>query len=180
LIGLLLLLALFPVLAVVTLAVAAFSGRGPTFESAEYAGFQNIPFRLLRFRTLRTDGSGLPTGVGRWISRLHLVHLPGLINIVRGEMALFGPRPARREFAQRLAEVIPLYAVRCSVKPGILGWAQMHLRRAPAPPCEILQIGYDLYYIKRASCLLDPEILIRTLAGSVETLPATEYAGAAS
>src|SRR5579863_1592131 len=180
LIGLLLLLALSPVLVAVTLAVAVFSGRGPTFESAEYAGFQNIPFRLLRFRTLRTDGSGLPTRVGRWIARLHLVHLPGLINIVRGEMALFGPRPARREFAQRLAEVIPLYAVRSSVKPGILGWAQMHLRGAPAPPCEILQIGYDLYYIKRASLLLDPEILIRTLAGSVETaLPSTEYAGAA-
>lgn len=180
LIGLLFLLTLSPVLAVVTLAIAAFSGRGPTFESAEYAGFQNIPFRLLRFRTLRTDGSGLPTRVGRWISRLHLVHLPGLINIVRGEMALFGPRPVRREFAQRLAEVIPLYSVRFSVKPGILGWAQMHLRGAPAPPCEILQIGYDLYYIKRASLLLDPEILIRTLAGSVETaLPSTEYAGAA-
>src|SRR5258706_4868092 len=137
--GLLLLLALAPVLIVVAIGGALFSGPGPTIESVECAGFQNIPFRLLRFRTLRTDGSGLPTRVGRVISRLRLANLPRLINIVRGEMALLGPAPVRRQFARRLTELLPFYSLRFSVKPGLFGWAELHLRREPEPRYEILR-----------------------------------------
>ncbi len=159
LIGLFFLIALSPVLAVTTLAVA-FSGPGPILESVECSGFQKISFRLLRFRTRKTDGRGAAARVERIISRLHLVNLPRLINIVRGEMALFGPRPIRREFARQLTEMMPFYSIRFSVKPGLLGWSQAHL--APAVD-ELREIEYDMYYIKQASPLLDLEILIRML-----------------
>jgi lipopolysaccharide/colanic/teichoic acid biosynthesis glycosyltransferase len=165
LIGLFFLLALAPLMALISLAVALFSGRGPIFETVSCLGFQKIPFLLLRFRTRRLDGSGAPSRIGPLISRLHLVNLPQLVNIVRGEMALFGPRPVRHEFAQRLTELMPFYSHRFSVKPGILGWAQMHLRWEPAVPAESRQIEYDLYYVKEGSPLLDCEIFLRTLLG---------------
>jgi lipopolysaccharide/colanic/teichoic acid biosynthesis glycosyltransferase len=164
LIGLFFLLALSPLMALIALAVV-FSGRGPIFETVPCLGFQKIPFLLLRFRTRRMDGRGSPTRIGGLISRLHLVNLPQLVNVVRGEMALFGPRPVRHEFATRLTQLMPFYSHRFSVKPGILGWAQMHLRRGTVVPREGQQIEYDLYYVKEGSPLLDCEIFLRTLLG---------------
>ena len=170
LLGLLLLLLLAPVLLLVAIAVALFSGRGPVLESAECAGFQNIPFQLLRFRTLRRDGSGQTTRVGRLISGLRLANLPRLINIVRGDMALLGPAPVRREFARRLIEVLPFYSLRFSVKPGIFGWAQLHLG-SEAAACEILRTEYDLYYVKEASPLFDLELVLKFFTGRADATP---------
>jgi lipopolysaccharide/colanic/teichoic acid biosynthesis glycosyltransferase len=178
LIGLFFLILLSPVMLVVTLAILLFGGPGPALESVECSGFQKVPFRLLRFRTLRGDGSGNVSGVGRIIARLHLVNLPRLINVVRGEIALFGPRPVRREFAQRLAEMMPFYSIRFFVKPGILGCGQAQ-RAEDGPVSELAEIEYDLYYIKQASPKLDFEILLRTLAGGRRPEPGlSELAGA--
>jgi lipopolysaccharide/colanic/teichoic acid biosynthesis glycosyltransferase len=163
LIGLFFLLALTPLMVLIGIPVALFSGRGPIVESVPCLGFQKIPFLLLRFRTRRLDGT--PTGIGRLISRLHLVNLPQLVNVVRGEMALFGPRPVRHAFAIRLTELMPFYSHRFSVKPGILGWAQMHVADGSALPGEAQQIEYDLYYVKEGSPLLDCEIFLRMLLG---------------
>jgi len=144
------------------LAILLCAGPGPVLESVECSGFQRIPFRLLRFRTLRGDGSGQWSGVGKMITRLHLANLPRLINIVRGEIALFGPRPVRREFAERLAQIMPFYAMRFFVKPGIFGCAPAS---AAAPMSELREIEYDLYYVKQASPLFDVEILMRAFSG---------------
>jgi lipopolysaccharide/colanic/teichoic acid biosynthesis glycosyltransferase len=179
LIGLFFLIALSPVLVLTAIAVA-FSGPGPVLESVECSGFHKIGFRLLRFRTMKIDGSAELTRIGRVISRLHLVHLPRLLNIVRGEMALFGPRPVRAEFARRLTELLPFYSIRFSVKPGILGWNHAQLQRATDPASELKEIESDIYYIKQASPMLDLEILIRFLSGGRNAeLPAGEFAGAA-
>lgn len=161
LIGILFLLVLAPALALASIALALFSRPGPAFESIDCVGFQNIPFSLLRFRTRRMDGSGRLTVVGAILARLHLTNVPQIINVIRGEMSLFGPRPVRREFARRLIALIPFYSLRFCVKPGIFGWAQMHLRRDPEN--EFAQFEYDLYYIKEGSPLLDLGILIGTL-----------------
>jgi lipopolysaccharide/colanic/teichoic acid biosynthesis glycosyltransferase len=161
LIGILFLLALAPALALASIALALFSRPGPIFESVNCVGFQNIPFSLLRFRTRRMDGSGRLTVVGAMLARLHLTNVPQIINVIRGDMSLFGPRPVRREFARRLIALIPFYSLRFCVKPGIFGWAQMHLRRDPQN--EFAQFEYDLYYIKEGSPLLDLGILIGTL-----------------
>ena len=165
LIGLFFLLTLAPLIALIGIPVALFSGPGPVFETVPCLGFQKIPFLLLRFRTRRRDGSGAPSRVGRLISRLHLVNLPQLVNVVRGEMALFGPRPVRHEFAHRLTQLMPFYSHRFSVKPGILGWSQMHMPWGPEVHGEAEQIEYDLYYVKEGSPLLDCEIFLRTLLG---------------
>jgi lipopolysaccharide/colanic/teichoic acid biosynthesis glycosyltransferase len=161
--GLALLLALSPVILIVGFLIAAFSGPGGIFESFECAGFQYIPFRLLRFRTTRGGGSCDVTTVGRWISRLHLVNLPQLFNVVRGDMALVGPRPVRSEFARYLTELMPFYAHRFSVKPGILGWAQLHPPETGWLADECRQIEYDLFYVKEGSLWMDAEIVLNAL-----------------
>jgi len=161
LIGLFLLIVLSPALLLVTLAVALFSDSGPIFETVECSGFRNIPFLLMRFRTRRTDKTAGLTRIGSILASLHLVNLPQLFNVVRGEMALFGPRPVRRVFARRLTEILPFYGMRFSVKPGLIGWAPKPAGLAFAN--ELTQFEYDLYYIKHSSLQLDLEILIRTL-----------------
>ncbi len=163
LIGLFFLAALSPVLLLVSLLVALSSGGGPVLESVDCAGFRYIPFQLLRFRTRRRDGSGRMTRVGRVISRLHLTNLPQLINVVRGEMALVGPRAVRKDFAYFLTGLMPFYSHRFSVKPGIMGWAQVNAAERGMPADECLQVEYDLYYIKEGSPWLDGQILIETL-----------------
>jgi lipopolysaccharide/colanic/teichoic acid biosynthesis glycosyltransferase len=160
LIGLLLLVTLSPVLVVVGLLARQAAGPGPVFDRVECEGFQGIPFVRLRFRTRRTK-SGELSWVGRTISRLRLTNLPQLINIVRGEMALFGPPAVRREFAALLRELIPFYAHRFTVKPGMLGWAQTQAAPKKGVPEETLQLEYDLYYLKECSPSLDFEILLR-------------------
>jgi lipopolysaccharide/colanic/teichoic acid biosynthesis glycosyltransferase len=163
LIGLTLLLALSPMMLIAAVAIGFFSGPGPVFENIECAGFQFIPFRLLRFRTTRLDGTGTMTSVGRIISRLRLTNLPQLLNVVRGDMALVGPLPVRSEFAHYLTEVMPFHSHRFSVKPGIVGWAQLHAPKTGQPAEECCRIEYDLFYIKEGSLWMDAEIMIESL-----------------
>ena len=159
----LLLLAL-PALVGASVAVALFSGSGPVLARTECMGFQRIPFQRLRFRTRRRDGE--TTWIGGTISRLRLAGLPQLINLVRGEMALFGPPPVRQEFGVRLSEMIPFYIARFAVKPGIIGWSQTRLAAWGTAPDESLRLEYDLYYVQEAIPALDLEILSRSLLGA--------------
>jgi lipopolysaccharide/colanic/teichoic acid biosynthesis glycosyltransferase len=160
-IGLGSLLVLCPLLTLLAASIVLFGAGGPVLEHTECLGFQMIPFDLLRFGTRRRDGR--PHGIGKTLSALHLAFLPRLINVVRGEMAFFGPPPVRVEFAQRLGRLIPVYAHRFTVKPGILGWSQMNLGISVGTPDEALRLEYDLYYVKQNSVSLDLEILLRTL-----------------
>ena len=162
LIGLGLLLVCSTLLLGVAILTAAFGGTAPV-EVIPCVGFQCMPFRLLRFRTRRPGGQA--TTIGRALTRLHLVNLPHLINVVRGEMTLFGPPAVRQGFAETLGRIIPTYSHRFAVKPGILGWSQVHLRGLDAPPDEAVRLEYDLYYVKQESLSLDLEILIRTVFG---------------
>ena len=104
------------------------------------------------------------TGVGRIISRLRLANLAQLLNVVRGDMALVGPRPVRSEFARYLTDVMPFHSHRFSVKPGILGWAQMHTSRGDQLTDECRRIEYDLFYIKEGSLWMDAEIMLESVA----------------
>ncbi len=163
LMGLVFLILLVPVMVAAGAALALFGGPGPILERMECLGFQSIPFELMRFRT-RDSKTGADTRVGAWLARLHLVNLPQLLNIVRGEMVFFGPRPVRREFAERLGELLPYYYHRFSVKPGVVGWAQVNVPRFTVPP-EPLRMEYDFYYIRQGSLALDFEILVRSILG---------------
>ena len=163
LIVLALLLVLSPFMLIIGIAVGLFSGPGPVFETLECAGFQYIPFRLLRFRTTRLDGTGTMTRVGQFISRFHLANLPQLLNVVRGDMALVGPRPVRSEFARYLTDVMPFYSHRLSVRPGIIGWAQMHAPHGVSLQDGCREIEYDLFYVKEGSLWMDAEIMIESV-----------------
>ncbi len=167
LIGLFLLITLSPLLLLATLAVLS-SGPGPIWESIPCVGFQSIPFHLFRFRTRRLGPSGHLTPVGKFLNRCHLTNLPQLVNVVRGEMALIGPSVARVPFADYLTQLLPFYSHRFSVKPGLWGWAQLHLDKHTVPN-ELSSLEYDLFYIKEHSPNLDLEILVRTILGAGRT-----------
>jgi lipopolysaccharide/colanic/teichoic acid biosynthesis glycosyltransferase len=166
--GLILLVGLSPVLVLLGLAARLAAGSGPVFESVACAGFQKIPFGRRRFR-IHHAVTGDTTGIGKVISRLRLTNLPQVINLVRGEIGLFGPEPVRVEFATYLEELSPIYSHRFSMKPGVFGWAQANAGRGePSRPVqeESVRIGYDLYYLEYGSPFVDLEILLRTLARS--------------
>lgn len=172
-IGLALLILFSPVLILAAVFMALTTTAAP-FESIECPGFQRIPFHLLRFRTRHRNGKTVWSGT--LLTVLHLVNLPQLINVVRGEMALFGPPPARRPFAERITQLIPVYAHRFRVKPGIMGWSQANLSGALQAD-ESLRLEYDLYYIKEESPSLDLDILLRTFLHT--PLPAADHTSVA-
>ena len=165
LIGLFLVVALSPVILVTAIAVALLSGKGPVIEALECAGFHNIPFLRYRFRVLKTDGSGRYTAIGAFLRRTRLHALPQLFNIVRGEMVLFGPKPVRTIMAAHLTGLMPFYALRFSVKPGVTGWAQANLSGPSEAYNELDWLEYDLYYIKHVSFWMDLDIALQWILG---------------
>jgi lipopolysaccharide/colanic/teichoic acid biosynthesis glycosyltransferase len=103
------------------------------------------------------------TKVGRFIRKLRIDELPQLMNVLKGDMSLVGPRPERPFFVDQLTREIPFYAVRHSIKPGVTGWAQVcyHYGATVEDAAEKLQ--YDLYYVKNHSLFLDVVILFETI-----------------
>jgi len=141
------------------------SSRGAALYRERRLGFNNRVFTTLKFRTLRSDGS--VSVIGGFLRRRGLDNLPQLVNVMRGEMSLVGPRPhtvglqtANRE----LSDVIADYAHRHRVKPGMTGWAQLHgaCGQPQTPACVRKCVRLDLDYISRASLWLDVQILLRT------------------
>lgn len=160
LLGLTLRVIFAPLLILTSMLIVIFT-HGPALERIECPGFRRIPFQMLRFRVFQSDGS--PSWIGKLITRLHLINLPQLMNVVRGEMTLFGPAPVRTEFANRLSELLPAYAYRFTVKPGIFGWPDASLEKTGGVPDEALLLELDLYYVKQESPSLDLDILLRKL-----------------
>jgi lipopolysaccharide/colanic/teichoic acid biosynthesis glycosyltransferase len=156
-IGLGLMLVCAPLITLLSLLIILFQG-GPAQEHIECMGLQRTPFQLLRFRIRRNDGS--QSWIGKLIYRLGLTNLPNLINIVRGEMVLFGPAPHRMEFANRLCQLLPAYEYRFTVKPGVFGLARV---KDGIVPEEIERLELDLYYIKHESPSLDLSILFEVM-----------------
>lgn len=102
------------------------------------------------------------TRVGRFLRRTRLDEFPQFWNVLRGEMALVGPRPERPEFVAELEQQIPLYRLRLRVKPGLTGWAQINFGYGASVADSEKKLQYDLYYIKQRGPLLDLVILFRT------------------
>jgi lipopolysaccharide/colanic/teichoic acid biosynthesis glycosyltransferase len=149
---------------------------GTIFYSQERLGLRGKPFRIYKFRSMRSDaehnGRALwaaendarVTWMGRLMRAFHLDELPQAFNVLRGEMSLIGPRPEREEFAVRLEKNIPFFRCRLAVKPGLTGWAQVKYHYASTDEDALIKLQYDLYYIKHRSCLLDIFIILMTFA----------------
>ena len=102
------------------------------------------------------------TRAGRILRLIRLDELPQLINIIRGEMSFFGPRPEREFFVEKLIPQIPYYSLRFFVKPGLTGWAQVNYKYGSSTEDALEKLRYDLYYIKNMSLFLDIRILLKT------------------
>ena len=177
------LVVLAPVMLVIALAIKLDS-RGPVFFVQQRAGLYRMPFNLIKFRTMHPvvgrhsewerDNSTRITRCGYWLRRFRLDELPQLINMLRGDMNLVGPRPhpmtnlellmlTARNLSEVSGDAIPYYSLRCSVRPGITGWAQVRYRYANSLEQEVEKIRYDFYYLKHLSVWLDVRILLETV-----------------
>ncbi|MGH7902777.1 MAG: undecaprenyl-phosphate glucose phosphotransferase [Candidatus Dormibacteraceae bacterium] len=163
------LLILSPFLAVVGLLVWATS-KGPVLLRQERAGLGGRPFQMLKFRTMQADAEAETgpvwtsredprrTPIGRFLRRLSLDELPQLLNVLRGEMSLVGPRPERPVFVREFVRELPRYQDRHRVRPGLSGWAQVNDLRGRTPVEE--RLIYDLYYIENWSLAFDLKIVL--------------------
>jgi exopolysaccharide biosynthesis polyprenyl glycosylphosphotransferase len=162
-----------PVMIAVALIVRV-SSPGPALFRQRRVGLNGVPFTLYKFRSMYIDSEATTgavwaslndpriTGVGRWLRKLRLDELPQLLNVLRGEMSIVGPRPERPEFVAVLQEQIPYYRQRHCVKPGISGWAQINHKYGDTMEDVIIKLEYDLYYIKNMAVSLDVYIMFHT------------------
>jgi exopolysaccharide biosynthesis polyprenyl glycosylphosphotransferase len=180
--------AALPVMLVCALAVKL-ADRGPVFYRQRRVGEEGREFRMVKFRTLRADADQLMatrseeeliTRVGRVLRALHLNELPQLVQVLRGEMSLVGPRPEPPALVEELSDLVPYYERRALVKPGLTGWAQVRCGYAGSHYGTAWKMCHDLYYIKHRSARLDLLILAQTMHALVETdheeqLPAEDF-----
>ncbi|MDF5720431.1 MAG: sugar transferase [Rhizonema sp. PD37] len=169
----LLLLFLSPLMLLIALAIKLDS-PGSVFYTQVRTGQEGKPFRVYKFRSMCQDAekSGVQwaqtrdpriTRVGRWLRLSRIDELPQILNVLRGEMSLIGPRPERPEFDVKLKQEIPYYDLRYVVKPGITGWAQVMYPYGASVEDAYEKLAYDLYYIKNYSFLLDLAIAFKTI-----------------
>lgn len=166
-------LVILPLIPLIAIAIKLDS-RGPVFYSQQRIGLGGRSFRIYKFRTMRQDAekNGAVwaqqrdpriTRVGRFMRLTRIDELPQLWNVVRGDMAVVGPRPERPEFTETLAKEIPGYELRHTVKPGLTGWAQVCYRYTNSIRDTRAKVEYDLYYVKHLSIGFDIKILFRTI-----------------
>lgn len=168
------LVVLSPWLLIVAAAVKLDS-QGPVLFSQRRLGFNGREFRIYKFRsmTVMEDGTSVVqarkqdqrvTRVGRFIRATSLDELPQLINVLRGDMSLVGPRPHALAHDQYYETVIADYSRRREVKPGLTGWAQVNGYRGETPTLDLMErrVEHDLWYVSHASVTLDIWIMIRT------------------
>jgi exopolysaccharide biosynthesis polyprenyl glycosylphosphotransferase len=163
-----------PLLLLTAIAIK-FDSQGPVFYLQSRVGLGGKPFTLIKFRSMVVDAeaAGAPrwaaqrdpriTRVGRIIRLFRIDEIPQAINVLKGDMALIGPRPERPAFVEELAAQIPHYNDRALVKPGITGWAQVSYPYGASVEDARMKLAYDLYYVKNRSLFLDLLILVATV-----------------
>jgi len=169
------LLVLMPMFAVLSLAIKLES-PGPSFFLQNRMGFNGRPFGIWKFRTMYTLDDGpiviqakrndrRVTHLGQLLRRLSIDELPQLVNVLRGEMSLVGPRPHALSHDTAFDKLIATYAARHKIRPGITGWAQINGYRGETPEIMSIQkrVEHDLWYIEYWSLWLDLRIIVATL-----------------
>lgn len=152
-----------------------FVNKGSFFYTQERIGKNGIPFTIYKMRTMvqnaeqngavfATTNDSRITPFGRFLRKTRLDELPQFINVLKGEMAIIGPRPERPFFVDQIAASIPLYQTRHVIKPGLTGWAQVNYPYGSNLEDSLMKLRYDLYYIKHRSLFLDVNIVLKTLS----------------
>ncbi|HEX7377568.1 MAG TPA: exopolysaccharide biosynthesis polyprenyl glycosylphosphotransferase [Pirellulales bacterium] len=168
----LVLLALLGLPLLLVVAVVRLTSAGPAIYRQERVGLGGRRFQLLKFRTMRLDAEAQTgpvwaqehdprrTAFGSFLRRWSIDELPQLVNVLKGEMSLVGPRPERPYFVARFTQELPAYMQRHSVLPGLTGWAQLNGLRGNTSIS--MRLDFDLYYIRHWSVLFDLFILVST------------------
>jgi len=149
--------------------------RGSLFYTQERVGKNGIPFNILKFRTMvknaesgtavfATQNDARITRFGKFLRKSRLDEFPQFINILKGDMAVIGPRPERPFFVDQIAKEMPFYQTRHVIKPGLTGWAQVNYSYGDSIKDSLIKLQYDLYYIKHRSISLDINITIKTIS----------------
>ncbi len=169
----LLLLIFSPLIILFGIATYIESG-GPIIFRQERVGFKNEKFTIYKLRTLtnvvveNTDNPNKDiekraTRIGKIMRKLRIDEFPQLVNVIKGEMSLIGPRPEMVEFHDMCVDYIPFYSYRNLGKPGITGWAQMHYKHTTTVDDYKRKTEYDLYYIKNQNMIMDLQITLKTI-----------------
>ncbi len=150
--------------------------RGSIFYRQERVGQYGNKFTVYKFRSMvqnaerngkaqwAVKGDSRITKVGYFIRKTRLDELPQVLNVLRGEMSMVGPRPERYQFIKELQKEIPFYRTRLAAKPGLTGWAQINYGYGSTVEDALIKLQYDLYYLKHWSPWLDLKILLRTFS----------------
>lgn len=177
--SILLLVLLFPPGFLVALLHKLFS-KGPVFFIQKRAGLHGKPFKLIKFRTMVQDAEkhgaqfagkddARITPIGKVMRRLRIDEIPQLLNVLKGNMSLVGPRPERVVFVETMTREIPYYKLRLLVPPGLTGWAQINGVYAGDDLDDHKEkLEYDLFYIKNRNIIMDLLILLRTIKTIVQ------------
>lgn len=162
-----------PVIAVAMVLVKLEDG-GEVIYRQQRSGLLGHPFEVLKIRTMSVDAESTGaqwakrndqriTTIGYWLRRTRIDELPQLINVLKGEMSLIGPRPERPDIENILEKRIPNYRLRHWIRPGLSGWAQVNMPYAASISDSELKLSYDLFYLRNASTWLDLLILFKTI-----------------
>ncbi|MFR8171940.1 MAG: undecaprenyl-phosphate glucose phosphotransferase [Marvinbryantia sp.] len=172
-VGSLVCLVLFSPVMLVTAVLIKLTSPGPLIFKQERVGLHNQPFIMYKFRSMEVQKANAEqkgwttrhdprvTGIGKFIRRTSIDEFPQLINVLKGEMSLIGPRPERPQFVEKFREEIPRYMIKHQVRPGMTGWAQVNGYRGDTSIRK--RIEYDLYYIENWTLGLDIKILFLTV-----------------
>ena len=148
---------------------------GPVIFRQTRLGEGGSPFTIYKFRTMRVDAETAGavwaaeddpriTGIGRFMRQTRLDELPQLVNVLKGEMSIVGPRPERPEFVEQLRDTVPFWTRRHLVKPGITGWAQVRRGYTADAEGTADKLSYDLWYLRHRSLAIDVAVCVKTLA----------------
>lgn len=151
------------------------ANQGPLFYTQERVGENGKPFNIIKLRTMiiNAEQHGAQwaqkndkriTPFGNILRRMRIDEIPQVINILKGDMSVIGPRPERPYFVSELAKIIPFYETRHIIKPGLTGWAQIQCRYGASIEDSLIKLQYDLFYIKHRSIFLDINIIVKTIS----------------
>lgn len=148
------------------------ANRGPMFFRQRRVGKAGTTFEIFKLRTMRPGGETHEwtlvddprlTPFGRFLRRTHIDELPQLLNLLRGDVTLVGPRPEQPAYVEKLRAKIPFYDVRHIVRPGLTGWAQVKFGYAGSESDALEKLQYEIFYLRHQDLVMDAKILGRTI-----------------
>ncbi|WP_348799503.1 exopolysaccharide biosynthesis polyprenyl glycosylphosphotransferase [Flavobacterium adhaerens] len=153
-----------------------FWNKGSLFYTQERVGKDGVVFKIYKFRTMVKSSektteavfekfdSARVTKFGKFLRKTRIDEFPQFINVLKGDMAVIGPRPEQPAFVKEIAQVMPFYETRHVIKPGLTGWAQVNYSYGESVEESLIKLQYDLYYIKHRSIYLDLSIAFKTIS----------------